>query len=179
MAAHVADLVGEHTGELVVVVHPREQPREHEHVAPGNGEGVQRRMLHHEEAVVEALRAEDADQLLANPLDVRGDRGILDDGQLAAGREQEAPAELTLVEGSRRGGQRDHGREPQPERPCHEATLHAWPRLRAATSFAKYVMMMSAPARLIATRLSSTTRASSSQPRAAAAFTMAYSPLTW
>src|SRR5438874_2182763 len=48
-----------------------------------------------------------------------------------------------------------------------------------ATSWAKYVMMMSAPARRMAVRLSSTRRASSIQPRSAAAFTIAYSPLTW
>ena len=38
---------------------------------------------------------------------------------------------------------------------------------------------MSAPARLIASRCSSATAVPSSQPSCAAAFTIAYSPLTW
>src|SRR5439155_405072 len=136
MAAHVADLVREHAGKLVVVLHPGEQAREHEHVAAGDGEGVERRVLHDVEAVVEALRAEDADQLLPDPLDVPGHHGILDDRQLGARREQETPAELALVDGARRCPHRDQGREAEPERPCREPALHAWPSLRAAASSA-------------------------------------------
>ena len=49
---------------------------------------------------------------------------------------------------------------------------------QAASSFAQYEITTSAPARLIAVRLSSAACRSSSQPRAAAAFTIAYSPLT-
>ena len=44
---------------------------------------------------------------------------------------------------------------------------------------AKYVTMPSAPARLKAVRLSMMARSSSSQPFAAAAFIIAYSPETW
>ena len=49
---------------------------------------------------------------------------------------------------------------------------------QAASSLAQYEMTTSAPARLIAVRLSSAAWRSSTQPRAAAAFTKAYSPLT-
>ena len=49
----------------------------------------------------------------------------------------------------------------------------------SATSRAKYVRTMSAPARLIASRCSSATASPSIQPSCAAAFTIAYSPLTW
>ena len=47
-----------------------------------------------------------------------------------------------------------------------------------AASFAWYVKMISAPARCMPVRISSTTRFSSSQPFCAAALTIAYSPLT-
>ena len=49
----------------------------------------------------------------------------------------------------------------------------------SATSPAKYVSTKSAPARLMAPSCSSATALPSSQPRSAAALTMAYSPLTW
>ena len=49
---------------------------------------------------------------------------------------------------------------------------------QVARSFAWYVMMRSAPARLMPVMASSTARCSSSQPLAAAALIIAYSPLT-
>ncbi len=49
---------------------------------------------------------------------------------------------------------------------------------QVAMSFAWYVMMRSAPARLMPVMASSTARCSSSQPLAAAALIIAYSPLT-
>src|SRR3989338_1812743 len=55
--------------------------------------------------------------------------------------------------------------------------LHFSMRMRAA-SLAQYVMRMSAPARLIANSISHHAGRSAIQPRAAAAFTIAYSPLT-
>src|SRR5262249_56317169 len=72
----------------------------------------------------------------------------------------------------RREGEDEHERDRASPAPHRRATLRA-------TSFAKYVITTSAPARLMAVRLSSTMRSSSSQPFAAAAFTIAYSPLTW
>lgn len=51
-------------------------------------------------------------------------------------------------------------------------------RSSRAASMAKYVKIPSAPARLKPSRLSSITRWRSSQPRSAAAHSMAYSPLT-
>ena len=51
-------------------------------------------------------------------------------------------------------------------------------RSHFATSRAWYVRIMSAPARLMLVRVSSTIRRSSIQPLAAAALTMAYSPET-
>src|SRR5919197_5248137 len=59
--------------------------------------------------------------------------------------------------------------------------LSPWSGHRAShrqRSFAKYVMITSAPARLMPTRISVATRSSSIQPLRAAALTMAYSPLT-
>src|SRR5438093_380947 len=129
--------------------------------------------------LLELLRAERLHQPGADLPDVLGDDRVLDQRQLGARGEEEVPAELALAALAGRahraserqgdGEDRRQGGAPAP---------HRRPSPRA-TSWAKYVMMTSAPARRMATRLSSTTRASSIQPRSAAAFTIAYSPLTW
>ena len=66
----------------------------------------------------------------------------------------------------------------EPSRNFHSviSSTH-WLRSRAA-SFAKYVRMRSAPARLMDTKDSMTARDSSNQPALAAALIMLYSPLT-
>src|SRR5262249_38494716 len=67
--------------------------------------------------------------------------------------------------------------EPRLLRPLVDARPHP-PCSHAAASFAWYVTTRSAPARRIPVSASSTTARSSSQPFAAPAFTIAYSPLT-
>src|SRR5437667_380372 len=108
--------------------------------------------------------------------DVLGDGRVLDQRQLGARGEEEAPAEFALAGRAHRAGKRQGDGEDR--RQAGAPAPHRRPSPRA-TSWAKYVMMMSAPARRMAVRLSSTRRASSIQPRSAAAFTIAYSPLTW
>ena len=127
--------------------------------------------------VVEGLRAERVDQPGAERLDVLPDRGILDQRELGARLEQEARAHLALAafalgEHALGGGERDDEKRRDERPPASHGR-------RRATSRAKYVTMTSAPARRMASRLSSTTRVSSIQPRAPAAFTIEYSPLTW
>src|SRR5690606_34689466 len=58
---------------------------------------------------------------------------------------------------------------------------HAGPRpaVRSANQRVKYVTIRSAPARFTAVSCSSATESWSIQPLADAAFTIAYSPLTW
>ena len=125
-----------------------------------------------------------------------------DAGVTIGGREEPRPAvvqQVALVDrlDSEREllvGERGEDRELLPlflrtERGGPESTLGArlecdrLPKRRrrqsqAASSLAQYEMTTSAPARLIAVRLSSAACRSSTQPRAAAAFTKAYSPLT-
>src|SRR5215813_3518313 len=62
--------------------------------------------------------------------------------------------------------------------PTSAKACGTYPRRRVATSVAQYVKMMPAPARLMAVSDSVITRSRSSQPLAAAASTIAYSPLT-
>src|SRR5262249_7049383 len=114
-----------------------------------------------------------------DPLDVLDDRRVLHQRQLRPRHEEEPPTELllrALAGGARRRprreGEDEHERDRASPAPHRRATLRA-------TSFAKYVITPSAPARLMAVRLWSPMRSSSSQPFAAAAFTIAYSPLTW
>ncbi len=59
------------------------------------------------------------------------------------------------------------------------ASLAAGQPSRRAASAAQYVRMMLAPARRIAVSVSMITLSRSSQPFAAAASAIAYSPLTW
>ena len=65
-----------------------------------------------------------------------------------------------------------------PWRSCSLATSHQPSANHRQASLAKYVRIISAPARRMLVRISSATRCSSIQPFAAAALTMAYSPLT-
>ena len=136
VAAHVAHLVSEHAGQLIVVGHARQQAREDEHVAAGDREGVQHRGLDDVEAVVELLRAERLHQPGADLPDVLGDDRILDQRQLGARGEEEAPAELALAAlagrpqraGERQGDGEDRreGGAPAPHRrPSPRATSWA------------------------------------------------------
>ena len=52
-AVHVRDLVAEHGGDLVVVARLGEQPAVHVHVAARHREGVDARIAHDGELVVE------------------------------------------------------------------------------------------------------------------------------
>jgi len=69
------------------------------------------------------------------------------------------------------------GQGPQVPAPPPASSHH--PFNNAAASLAKYVKIRSAPARLMASSDSSMAAVSSSQPWAAAALSILYSPLTW
>src|SRR3954466_11191444 len=97
------------------------------------------------------------------------------DERRAAGRSDEERITAHRAERARRrvDSARDHRLRPLEPRRSHRLCSIS------ATSRAKYVTMMSAPARLIASRCSNATAVPSIQPSCAAAFTIAYSPLTW
>src|SRR5262249_12025037 len=152
-----------------------EQAGEHEDVSPRHREGVQDRALDDVEVVVERLRTERGDQTIPQRLHILVDRGILGQRQLRARLQEEVRAHLALA--ALPGGEHALPGEQDREERCQERMGPSHGR-RRATSRAKYVITMSAPARRIASRLSSTTRSSSIQPRAAAALTIEYSPLT-
>ena len=76
------------------------------------------------------------------------------------------------------GGGAGHAREPLTQQ-LNSSTPHPRSLSSRAISLAKYVRIISAPARRMAIRLSAMTRSPSIQPRSAAALIMAYSPLTW
>src|SRR5262249_40601365 len=155
---HVAHLVAEHAGELVVARHLGEEAREHEDVATRDREGVQRWMLDDEELVVELLRTERRDQPTTDAVHVLAHGRVVDDRQLGARFEEDPAPERALARLARRaGGTRARERAREDDRDERTAGRHRRPRPRA-TSFAKYVMTTSAPARRIAVRLSSTTR---------------------
>ena len=97
MTAHVPHLVTEHPCQLVIVAGTGQKPREHEHVAARDGEGVQLRTLHHVEVVLELLGTEHPDQPPPHALDVLRHRRVIDQGKLRAHLEHEAPAELRLA----------------------------------------------------------------------------------
>ena len=61
---------------------------------------------------------------------------------------------------------------------CRFTAAACYSRSHLASSRAQYVTMMSAPARFKAVMISTTALCSSTRPLSAAAFTMAYSPLT-
>ena len=107
-----------------------------------------------------------------HPVDVAAAVDVLDLRALAAAHEQR------LVEADRahRAHRRVDAAGDQLERAPIE--LGARPQSHAARSFVQYETTMSAPARLIAVSDSSAAVCSSSQPRAAAALTIAYSPET-
>src|SRR5258707_902690 len=106
--------------------------------------------------VVEVLAAFGVDEIRAV--------GASDEERLAADRAERA---YGRVDATRDAGLRS--REPR----RHQDACRS-----SATSRAKYVSTMSAPARLIASRCSSATAVPSIHPSCAAAFTIAYSPLT-
>src|SRR5438552_9613 len=82
--------------------------------------------------------------------------------------------------GAHRAG---HAARHDPARALEELAVRAderhRSRIQAAASSAKYVTIMSAPARAIPVSDSSAPRRRSIQPRAEAAWSAAYSPLTW
>src|SRR5262249_9030583 len=179
MRVGVADLVAKHSGQLVLVVRVRDQAGVDEDVPARNGERVQDGTLDDVEVIVELLWAERLDEALPELPDVVVDRRVLGQRQLRARLEEEAATEVPLASVARLGPRIGRQRQHRGQREGDERVpppRHAF--ARRATSRAKYVTMMSAPARRIASRVSSTTRSSSSQPRAAAALTIEYSPLT-
>ena len=106
-----------------------------------------------------------------HPVDVPVALRVPEVGALAAGGEERLPR--THGSPGADGGvdaSRDHRRRPL-EEPARRQS-------HSASSLAQYETITSAPARLIAVRPSSAAWRSSSQPRAAAALTIAYSPLT-
>ena len=105
-----------------------------------------------------------------HPVDVAAPVGVLDVGALAAPREEGLVRPTASM--ARTGEFTPPGMSARARR--HRLVPHSQP----ASSFAQYETITSAPARLIAVRLSIAAARSSSQPRAAAAFTIAYSPLT-
>src|SRR4029077_20655612 len=104
-------------------------------------------------------------------VDVAGPVGGDQERALPAGHEERVAPDARERPHRRVDPAGDAGQGPRPELVAH------WSR--SATRRAAYVRMKSAPARLIAVRCSSITASPSSQPFAAAASTMAYSPLTW
>src|SRR5262249_10105622 len=138
-------------------------------------EGVQDRALDDVEVIVERLRAERGDQAIPQRLHVLVDRGILGQRELRARLQEEVRAHLALA--ALAGGEDALRREQDREERCQGGVGPPAGR-RRAPSRAKSLITMPAPARRIASRLSSTPRSSSIQPRAAAALTIESPPLT-
>jgi hypothetical protein len=78
---------------------------------------------------------------------------------------------VQLSDGSLASAHRSTGQTSNHSRPC--CCIHS------AACFAKYVNIISAPALFMAVRTSRAASVSTSHPFAAAAFSIAYSPLVW
>ena len=97
MRVHVADLVAEHRRQLVVVAQRREQAAVHVDVAAGHREGVDARIAHDRELVVEVRVVERRGDALADAVDVGDDLGIVDQRRPLADGEIEVLPELALA----------------------------------------------------------------------------------
>ena len=96
-ADHVPDLVGEHAEQLVLGAHGLDQAGVEEHQPGRGGKGVELVALDHEEAVVEVLRADVVEHLVAERVDVRADVRVVEHGQFAADREEQLLTDLALL----------------------------------------------------------------------------------
>ena len=111
MRVHVADLVPEHGGQLVVVVQRGEQAGVHVHVAAGHGEGVDARVADDRELVVEVRVVQGRRDALADAVDVGDDVGIVDHRRALPDGEVELLPELALALVGDRAGAGRHRRQ--------------------------------------------------------------------
>jgi hypothetical protein len=140
---HVADLVPEHGGQLVVVVQRGEQAGVHVHVTAGHGEGIDARVADDRELVVEVRVVQGRRDALADAVDVRDDVGIVDHRRALADGEVELLPELALALVRDRAGTRRYRRqrdEPgddavQMHRVTYSSSSASWRNCRARIGF--------------------------------------------
>ena len=79
---HVADLVADHAGQLVLVVGHRQQAARHEDVSPGERERVRLDLIDDPEVELELPVRNGAQELVADALHVGVERGIVEQADL-------------------------------------------------------------------------------------------------
>jgi hypothetical protein len=110
VALDVNDLVTQNSGELVGAADPFEEARMDIDGTARHCEGVQLRIFHDKEAIVEGLRTHGGDKPLAHLVDVALHLGMLNQLEFLPRLATELPADPHLLIFSRRAGERRFGR---------------------------------------------------------------------